>query len=191
MAKKARGGGGARAQKGPGGAAAPAPAPAPAAPAGAELEVPALQAEEKQRLSEVKKLTKMLAKANDALAVVRDRLAKAKGIEAVGRDWRDWAALPDNVLKRVATILAQDADADYEARLAPYAGALVVRRSGGNVEHRRPCKAEGFPNGLLFFAMTCRGWRSAQTELGKMRTRISDVLCHDRHPYPFLCPPLC
>merc|ERR1719174_799378 len=28
--------------------------------------------------------------------------------------------------------------------------------------------------------MTCRGWRSAQTELGKMRTRISDVLCHDR-----------
>ena len=143
------------------------------------------RAEEKQRLSEVKKLTKMLAKANDALAVCRDRLAKAKGIEAVGRDWRDWAALPDNVLKRVATILAQDADADYEARLAPYAGALVVRRNGGNVEHRRPCKATGFPNGrstsgLLFFALACRGWRNAQRELGPLKTRLSDVLVYDK-----------
>ena len=170
---KARGGG------------AAAPAPAPAAPAGAELEVPALEAQVKKEEARVKKLTTMLAKANDALAVCRDRLAKAKGIEAVGRDWRDWAALPDNVLKRVATILAQDADADYEARLAPYAGALVVRRSGGNVEHRWPCKAEGFPNGrstsgLLFFALACRGWRNAQRELGPLRTRLSDVLVHDK-----------
>ena len=122
----------------------------------------------------------MLAKANDALAVVRDRLAKAKGIEAAGRDWRDWAALPQNVLKRVGTILAQDADTAYEARLAPYAGALTDHLGGGKVRHRRPTKAEGFPNGLLFFAMTCRGWRSAQTELGPLRTRVSDVLCHDR-----------
>ena len=157
--------------------AAPAPAPAPALSGSAQLE-----ARVARLVAAAKRKEKELAKITDELALARNQLRRERGIEAAGSSWRDWGGLPGNVLKTLAGVISRTCDADYRARIKPYRGNLIRYSNvdDGTVEWRPPPPPEGSANGLLIFSLVCRAWREGQVDLGTLRTRVSDILVHDK-----------
>ena len=105
--------------------------------------------------------------------------AAAAAAPAAPEDQRDWAGLPTEVLLDVARRLQRSTHARYAAR---------KRKLGERVNGPRDPGVADDPSlgvhGLFAFAMVCKGWRAAQVQVGKLKTRATCVL--DHHHLPLL-----
>ena len=95
------------------------------------------------------------------------RRGRARGLTAAFKaqgTYRDWASLPKKVLKAMVAAVQDEQDREYRFR----------QRVPNHYAFTQKLPMPG--DGLLIWALTCRGWREFQQSLGPLRTKVGDLL---------------